>query len=149
MNSRTVRLLLAIVVLAAALLFVTKDTWESPLREWLGVPKHVSELAPPSSAPPSSDEGKTFAVKRVQVLKGDQFDLVLENESRILAKLSVRTADQAKAKVIDLLNNCENPKVRLVKKEPDGQWLIDFRVTQSGKEVDLATWLSDNKLVYK
>lgn len=108
----------------------------------------MSELSP-TPAPPSSDEGKIFSVKRVQVLKGDQFDLMLENDSRILAKLSVRTAEQAKAKVIDLLNNCENPKVRLVKRESDGQWLVDFRVTQNGKEVDLATWLSDNKLVYK
>jgi hypothetical protein len=66
-----------------------------------------------------------------------------------MAKLKVSATDSAKPKVIDLLNRCQNPKVRLVQKQPDGTWLVDFLITESGKEVDLAAWLSDKKLVFK
>ena len=149
MNSRTIKLLAAIVVLATALLLLTRDQWFPSLNEWYTKDfKHVTEVAPPLT-PPGLKAGQEFSVKRVQVLKGDQFDIVLDNETRILARLLVRAVDGSKLKVVDLLNNCENPRVRLVRKLDDGQWLVDFRLAQNGKDVDVATWLSDNKLVYK
>jgi hypothetical protein len=149
MNSRTIKLLAAIVVLVTALLLLTRDQWFPPLNEWYTKEfKHVTEVAPPLT-PPGLKAGQEFAVKRVQVLKGDQFDITLDGDARILGRLTVRAVDGIKHKVVDLLNNCENPRIRLVRKLEDGEWLVDFRVTQNGRDVDIATWLSDNKLVYK
>lgn len=150
MNRRTLKLIAAITVLGTVFALLTKDSWYPWLHErWASGSKHVSELAPPPITPPDEDVGKVFVVKRVQVLKGDQFDVVLDNDSRILARLKVRAVENSKAKVVDLFNSCENPTVRLLKKEEDGQWLVDFQFKQGGKDVDLASWLSDNKLVYK
>lgn len=149
MNSKSIRLLFAILVLGGTLLYITRDQWYTPLQEWFGQTRHVTEGRESLLTPKNNDQGKTFSVKRVQVLRGDCFDLVLENEGRILAKLKVNAAEQAKKKVIDLLNRCDNPKVKLISRDKEGQWLIEFQLTQSGKNFDLASWLSENKMVYK
>ncbi len=150
MNTRTFRLAFAIAVLAAALLYMTQDSWFTALSEWYAKgSRHVSEIEPPPVSPPPTAVGKTFAIKRVKVLKGDQFDIVLDDETRILARLMVHATENSKGKVIDLINSCENPKARLVRKLPDGQWLVDIQFKQGGKDCDLATWLSDNKMVYQ
>lgn len=100
---------------------------------------------------PESEKGKRFEVSRVIVLRGDSFDITMKDTSnRILGKLSVMATDNAKDKVVDLLNHSTNPKVVLQEKQLDGRWTIDlFFMNSEGKEVNLVDWLISNNLVYK
>jgi len=100
---------------------------------------------------PKSEKGKRFDVRRVIVLRGDSFDITMKDEgnTRILGKLSIMATENAKGKVLDLLNHSTNPKVVLREKQPDGRWTIDFFIVNNGKEVSLVDWLSSNNLVYK
>lgn len=100
---------------------------------------------------PESEVGKQYEVKKVTVVRGDSFDLTIKdgNDSRILARLSVAAVENAKGKVLDVLNHCTKPRVVLREKQPDGRWTIDFFFTSEGKEINLADWLAANKLVYK
>jgi hypothetical protein len=95
------------------------------------------------------EKGKKFDVKKITVLRGDSFDLTMTDDARVLGKLPVMATENAKAKVLDLLNHSTNPKVLLREKQPDGRWVIDLFFTFEGKEINLTEWLSSNKLVYK
>jgi len=88
---------------------------------------------------PESEKGKRFDVSRVIVLRGDSFDMTMKDEgsTRILGKLPVMATENAKEKVLDLLNHSTNPKVVLREKQPDGRWTIDFFFTNNEKEQNL------------
>lgn len=98
-----------------------------------------------------TEAGKKYNVRKVTVVRGDSFDLTIKdgNDSRILAKLSVAAVENAKGKVLDVLNHSTKPRVVLREKQPDGRWTIDFFFTNEGKEINLADWLVANNLVYK
>ena len=97
-----------------------------------------------------SNVGKQFDVQKITVLRGDSFDITMKNDNtRILGKLSVMATENAKAKVIDLINHSTNPKVVLRNKQPDGHWIIDLLIINDGKKINLVEWLSSNNLVYK
>lgn len=99
-----------------------------------------------------SDQGKIYEIKKITVVSGDSFDLTIKdgNDSRILVKLTVVAVENAKGKVIDVLNHCIKPKIALKEKQPNGYWTVDlFVVTKQGEEINLAEWLTANKLVYK
>jgi hypothetical protein len=100
---------------------------------------------------PESEKGKRFDVRKVTVLRGDSFDIIMKDEgnTRILGKLPVMATEDAKGKVLDLLNHSTNPKVVLREKQPDGRWTIDFFFVSNGTEMNLSEWLSSNNLVYK
>lgn len=100
---------------------------------------------------PNTEVGKHYEIKKITVVSGDSFDLVLKDgeDSRILAKLSVSAVDGAKGKVLDVLNHSIKPRVVLREKQPDGRWLIDLFFTNGGKEINLSNWLVINKLVYQ
>lgn len=100
---------------------------------------------------PESKKDHKYNVRKIIVLRGDNFDLTMkdENNTRILGKLSVMATDNAKEKVLDLLNHSINPRVILREKQPDGRWIIDFSFTNNDKELDLVQWLISNNLVYK
>lgn len=93
---------------------------------------------------------KSYDVKRVTVNSGCVFDIMIDDVllSRIMGRLSVKTATEAKKKVIDLLNNCTKPRIVLKNKDADGIWVLDLYLTIDGSELNLANWLKDNKLVY-
>jgi len=101
--------------------------------------------------PNQAESGKNYDVRKVTVVRGDSFDLTIKdgNDSRILAKLSVFATEDANKKVLNLLNHSTNPRVVLHEKQSDGRWKIDFFFTNDGKEINLAEWLIENKLVYK
>jgi hypothetical protein len=93
---------------------------------------------------------KSYDVKRVTVNSGCVFDIMIDDVllSRIMGRLSVKTATEAKKKVIDLLNNCTKPRIVLKNKDVDGIWVLDLYLTIDGSELNLTNWLKDNKLVY-
>jgi len=100
---------------------------------------------------PDSEKGKKYDVRKVTVLRGDTFDLTMKDKdnTRILGKLSVMATDNAKEKVLDVLNHSTNPRVVLREKHSDGRWTVDFFFTSNGKEFNMVEWLSTNNLVYK
>lgn len=99
-----------------------------------------------------TEQGKVYEIKKVTVVSGDSFDLTIKdgNDSRILVKLTVAAVENAKGKVLDVLNHSTKPRVVLKEKQPDGHWTVDFFFTnEKGEEINLAEWLAANKLVYK
>lgn len=92
-----------------------------------------------------------FDVKKIVVISSNSYDFTLKDEknTRILAKLSVLVTEDAKQKIIDLLNNVETPKVKLKEKQEDGKWIVDLFYTVNGQEQSFSSWLEEKNLVYK
>lgn len=92
-----------------------------------------------------------FDVKKIVVISSNSYDFTLKDEknTRIIAKLSVLVTEDAKQKIIDLLNNVETPKVKLKEKQEDGKWIVDLFYTVNGQEQSFSSWLEEKNLVYK
>lgn len=95
--------------------------------------------------------GKKYDVKRISVLSGDYFDIVLKDQksTRILGKLNVNATQNAKQEVLDLFNHVTNPKVVLESKQVDGKWIVNIYFTQDGKEKTITDWLLSKNLIYQ
>lgn len=99
---------------------------------------------------PESISGKRLAVKRIVVVDGDTYDLVLrDGERRVLVDLDVAAASEIKQKVISMLNKSMSPEVLLEKKGADGRWIGKIFVKLDGRDTDLSSWLRENKLTYE
>ncbi len=99
---------------------------------------------------PESISGKRLAVKRIVVVDGDTYDLVLrDGERRVLVDLDVAAASEIKQKVTSLLNKSMSPEVLLEKKGADGRWIGKIFVKLDGRDTDLSSWLRENKLTYE
>ena len=99
---------------------------------------------------PESISGKRLAVKRIVVVDGDTYDLVLrDGERRVLVDLDVAAASEIKQKVISMLNKSMSPEVLLEKKGADGRWIGKIFVNLDGRDTDLSSWLRENKLTYE
>jgi hypothetical protein len=92
-----------------------------------------------------------IGLKKIIVISANSFDLTLKDEknTRILAKLDVVIAEEAKQKIIDLLNTISNPQLRLIEKQNDGKWVVDLSFDLEGQEQSLKSWLEGKNLVYK
>ena len=95
--------------------------------------------------------GNKYNIKRISVLNGDSFDIVLKDQksTRILGKLNVNATQNAKQEVLELLNHVTNPKVVLESKQVDGKWIVNIYFTQDGKEKTITEWLVSKNLVYQ
>jgi hypothetical protein len=95
--------------------------------------------------------GNKYNIKRISVLSGDSFDIVLKDQksTRILGKLNVNATQNAKQEVLELLNHVTNPKVVLESKQVDGKWIVNIYFTQDGKEKTITEWLVSKNLVYQ
>jgi hypothetical protein len=105
----------------------------------------------PSSGNTFIPEKKSYDVKKISIVDGNTFDLILNDDSfsRILAEIPVKTVLESRKKLIDLFNNCEKPRVVLKKKDSDGKWVVDFYIHINSKEIDLIDWMRSNNLVYQ
>lgn len=91
-------------------------------------------------------------VKQINVINGDEFDLLLNDGRRIHAVLDVRAVPGAKNKVVSFINRCYNPRI-IIQEKKDSVWIVSMFVTTKGVdgenvEVSLAKWLSEKKLAY-
>jgi hypothetical protein len=124
---------------------------------WPKIGSYISgnKEAPVIVAPPDVPDnvtGKTYPIKRIQVLKGDYFDITIsedKTDKRILGKLSVLATEDSKTKVLDLMNHCSQPKVTLKSKDNEGRWIVEINFVHESKEVNLTQWLTQNGLTYK
>lgn len=95
--------------------------------------------------------GNYYPVSRIVVLKGDLFSFVLKDDERtkLLGKLPVTATEGSKSRVLDLLNDSESPRIKLLEKSEDGFWLIQLQARHNEEDLDLTNWLTKNSLVYK
>lgn len=94
--------------------------------------------------------GSLFDVRRIVVVDGNTYDLTLkDNDKRILIELDVAAVPDIKQKITALLNKSSSPKVKLKTKRPDGRWSASITLKVEGRDVDLSSWLAENKLVYQ
>jgi xanthosine utilization system XapX-like protein len=120
------------------------------IEAYLGNKETPTVVAPPDVT--DNVAGKTYPIKRIQVLKGDYFDITISEEKsdkRILGKLSVLATEDSKTKVLDLMNHCSQPKVTLKSKDSEGRWIVEINFVHESKEVNLTQWLTQNGLTYK
>ena len=100
-----------------------------------------------------SQSGDTYSVTEITVLAGNEFDLKLENGKRIHAKLLVNTVPDAKHRVIDYLNQTQQPRVVILGRQGD-TWMVDLYVRMESQaslweEVSLTNWLKENELIWQ
>ena len=91
-------------------------------------------------------------VEKIQVITGNDYDILLEDGRRIKASLGVYPTPDSKDKVVNFLNRSSNPRV-ILKQQDDGCWLVSLYVVAKNTadqnvEIDLSTWLREKNLVY-
>ena len=91
-------------------------------------------------------------VSKINVLKGDEFDLTLQDNRRIHGVLDLKATPEARLKVTEFLSSCKNPRVLLKKKHND-VWLVHIYVTTTDTdgrniEINLSKWLLQKRLAY-
>lgn len=91
-------------------------------------------------------------VKQINVLNGDEFDLMLEDGRRIHAILDVRSTPDAKSEVLSFVNRCFDPRI-VIQQQKGDVWIVSMWVTTTGTdgqnvEVSLAKWLREKRLAY-
>lgn len=92
-----------------------------------------------------------ISIKKIIVISANSFDLTLKDQenTRVLTRLKVNVADEAKQKLIDLFNTISNPQVQLLEKQADGKWAVEIFFTIDEQEQNLVSWLESKNLVYK
>lgn len=122
---------------------------------WPKIETYLSGNSPVVVAPPDVTENmvsKIYPIKRIQVLKGDYFDITIsedKSEKRILGKLSVLATEDSRNKVLDLMNHCTQPKATLKSKDSEGRWIVEIDFIHENKELNLSQWLVQNGLTYE
>jgi hypothetical protein len=86
-------------------------------------------------------------IKRINVLAENKFDIILDNDQRISAKLPLEISPEAKERIIFLLNNSINPKVNMIEKQ-NKMWVIDIELEKDQKKFFLTEWLVARNFVY-
>jgi hypothetical protein len=99
----------------------------------------------------SLELNKIYQLKRITVVKGDLFDVSIydKDSSRLFVKLNLNAVEDSKSSVLNLINNSINPKLKLIKKDIDGKWVVEIYLNFEQKEISLAEWLVSKNLVYK
>lgn len=93
-----------------------------------------------------------IAVKQINVLSGNEFDISLDDNRRIRATLDVQATPEAKMKMIHFINSSRKPRA-ILHKQNNGIWTVSLYVIvkdDSGTdvEVELSSWLKEKRLVY-
>jgi len=91
-------------------------------------------------------------ISKIDVIKGHEFDLLLKDGRRIHAFLSVESVKDSDKKVIQILSECKDPKVILIKKQ-EFSWQVEIYFTikdlnNKDIEVSLDEWLKQKGLIY-
>lgn len=97
--------------------------------------------------------GEKIAIKRIRVISGHEFDILLENKKRIHGQLRVVTptgpGSEAARKVTALLNSCTDPKVEMFESNDDFLWKVELYFKVNKEDVVLSEWLRRNGLIWE
>jgi hypothetical protein len=99
-------------------------------------------------SPPVSIFSESHSIVRIHPLTGHEYDLLLKDGRRVLARLRVITTPEARKKVIELINSSKNPRVELIHKEAD-TWEAEIYLMFNGTEISLTEWLQKNHLTWE
>jgi len=120
----------------------------------IAIVKHKVEIHHPTDPVANSiiDSKNPISVKKINVIGGDEFDLVLEDDRRIHAILDVRSTPDAKTKVLAFLNQCTSPRI-VIQQHKNNVWVVSMYVTTentSGEkvEISLSKWLREKRMIY-
>lgn len=91
-------------------------------------------------------------ITKVDVIKGHEFDLTLQDGRVIHALLSIESIKDCKSKVVELFASSTDPKVVLLTKK-DNNWVVQVYLTIKDDkneeiEVSLNEWLKQKNLIY-
>lgn len=88
-----------------------------------------------------------IVIKKIAILEnGHEFDILLEDNRRIHARLQNETPPEAKNEVVRLINCSTNPKLFKIS-EDNGVWIVEIYLTTDGKEIILSSWLRERHLL--
>lgn len=94
------------------------------------------------------ETGAVFQVRACKVLDDMSFEMFLENDKLIKARLSVATKDGAKPVVVDWLKKTTMPSPTVVLQELEGNyWIVDFQLQVNGNRCALSQLLREQNLV--
>lgn len=95
------------------------------------------------------EKKEVFFVQKVTVIKGHEFDILLQDGAHIRASLSVTTVPEAKKEVVRLLHLSSKSPSKLVVYHHTKSWAtVDLLLTIEGQEISLVDWLKNKKLIY-
>jgi hypothetical protein len=107
---------------------------------------HNPEMSPMAMQP------KVESIEKIRVIAGNEFDIWTVNGERIHGFLEVNTPDGTGSEVAGavqkLLNQCENPIVKLLRKDGEA-WKVEIYLKVSGQDVILSDYLKQNSMIWK
>ena len=87
---------------------------------------------------------ESHEVRKIQVLQGHEFDVLLVDGKRIHAYLKIKTPPEARDRVIVFINHSTCPKMIMYKQEQNG-WIVDLTFSEGS----LTDWLVREGLVWE
>ena len=94
---------------------------------------------------PAQIFSEKYDVKRIRVIEGNEFDLLLTDGRRIHARLQVKTPQEAKDRVVTRINLSTEPQVILHEQIKEGTWVVDLVFNEGS----LTDWLYEEGLVWE
>jgi len=120
----------------------------------VAVVRHKIEIHHPTDPVANSyiQAQNPITVKKINVIGGDEFDLILADDKRIHAILDVRSTPDAKAKVLAFINQCTSPRI-ILQQHKNNVWVVSMYLTTDNAdgekvEISLAKWLREKHLIY-
>lgn len=108
--------------------------------------KHRSPVVPT----PVSQMSGLHVAKVMRLLPNENFEFILEDGSRIHARLRGDISPDSRDDVIRLMNNSKRGKIDVVCHHRDGTMVVDVLLTQKdNSEVNLWDWLLQRNLTYQ
>ena len=96
---------------------------------------------------------KTEAVSKIRVIAGNEFDIWTVSGERIHGFLEVDTpsgtGSEVAGAVQKLFNECQNPMVKILRKDKDDAWKVELYLQVSGQTVILSEYLRQNSMIWK
>lgn len=116
----------------------------------------ASHIADPVVITPEKVPLQGFYLSSVRILADGNFEFISKNGMRIRGRIRGNISPEAKSEIIRLLNSAEECKVMVLECGSDictVDVLLKVKQIENGvpclKEVNLAQWLQQNKLLYQ
>lgn len=98
-----------------------------------------------------TDNGVAFRkITRIRVISGDRYEITYVKDGDLVCSncvLKVKTVQDSKGKIINLLNSVRKPEMRVLGKS-ESDYVVDIIFVQNSKELKFSDWLKSNRLTY-
>lgn len=92
---------------------------------------------------------KSYKVKSIKLLE-DTFEITFLQNTEYVTIEGVsfyKIKSTAKNKIINFLNDIENPRLFIITRTSD-LYTVDFIFSQNGQDIKFSEWLKSNRLIY-